>query len=880
MTVLLVIPPSLFLLDERVFMSLGILRVAASLESAGHRVELLDLSGIENFEEVAAIHAARTEATHACLTATTPQLPAATKIVAAIRGANPNLRIVAGGPHVTLVHSAVKLERKAARVGRAHRALDDLERLFDVLVSGDGENAVFEALRRQSGLIDADEPKGPLFLTSKKYEESPLPARHLIDVKSYKYSIEGFPAASLIAQLGCLAAGTKILMTDGTEKSIEEITEGELVASYDPLGNLIAGPVERCWSRSASDMWELTTDNGIQLLITSEHPILTPSSGWVTVETLNVGEEVCLHKMRNPDKREEDMSTVSTNESPSYMPAVQQDLRTIASVRSSAKLVQQIVQGHLAKDARERTLAARWAGCNASKVGSYVARRAFSQVEHQYIKGRYGNPTCSQDSVGNEARRQKSDEACRGRSKGIQDHQGEMVRILFGADEEQLARRKNAQQLGAAGTRCISEPIRDGLAGHTSRRGTGVPLRWQRSVLDRSVSVGSSTQPGFRRFEDEASYSYARGLLALGRVGAYRRAGLRIQGVAGTNHLEQRAETERTTRATDEDSRVHARIISKRFIGRAEVFNITVCPGHCYVANGVIVHNCPFACGFCGGRNSNMLRRIRTRSSESIIAEIEHLHRTYGFTGFMLYDDELNVNKGLIELMHGIAQLQTRLGVEFRLRGFIKAELFNEKQAQAMHTAGFRWLLCGFEAADPRILQNINKKATREDNDLVIDIAHRYGLKVKALMSVGHPGESERTIMTVRDWLISRAPDDFDCTTITTYPGTPYYDEAVPHETEPDVWTYTAQSGDRLHSFDVDYTTVADYYKGDPNGGYCSYVFTDYIDRKRIVECRDVVERDVRAALNIPFNPGAPGVRYEHSMGQGALPEFILKETP
>ena len=35
-----------------------------------------------------------------------------------------------------------------------------------------------------------------------------------------------------------------------------------------------------------------------------------------------------------------------------------------------------------------------------------------------------------------------------------------------------------------------------------------------------------------------------------------------------------------------------------------------------------------------------------------------------------------------------------------------------------------------------------------------------------------------------------------------------------------------------------------------------------------------MVERDVRKTLNIPFNPGAPALRYEHSMGQG-LPDFI-----
>ena len=50
--VCMVIPPSVFLLDERVFMSLGILKVAAVLDRAGYAVEVLDLAGIENFLEV------------------------------------------------------------------------------------------------------------------------------------------------------------------------------------------------------------------------------------------------------------------------------------------------------------------------------------------------------------------------------------------------------------------------------------------------------------------------------------------------------------------------------------------------------------------------------------------------------------------------------------------------------------------------------------------------------------------------------------------------------------------------------------------------------------------------------------------------------------
>lgn len=488
-SVCLITPPSAFLLDERVFVSLGILKVASSLQAGGYKVNFLDLSGVENFLSPLAAYLETSTDIAVGITTTTPQLPAVMKIAAEIRRVRPDLKVILGGPHVTLAYSALKVERKRGITweGRGEKSTRQLEEHFDVLVSGDGEFAIFEALKDSAPkVIDGDDPKGPYFLTHQTFTDSPEPARHLVDLASYRYSIEGHPATSLIAQLGC-----------------------------------------------------------------------------------------------------------------------------------------------------------------------------------------------------------------------------------------------------------------------------------------------------------------------------------------------------------------------------------------------------PFGCGFCGGRNSKSLRQIRNRDTASILREVEGLHREYGYTGFMFYDDELNVSKSFVELMNGLSDLQSRLGVDFRLRGFVKSELFNETQATAMHRAGFRWLLCGFEAANERILVNIDKRAGLDDNTRCVELAKRAGLKIKALMSAGHPGESEASINDIRNWLIRMEVDDFDCTVITTYPGTPYYDLAVPHPEQSHVWTYThPKTGDRLHAYEVDYTEKADYYKGDPDGGYKSFVFTDHLSAEQLVELRDAVEKDVRAALKIPFNPGAPALRYEHSMGQG-LPDFI-----
>lgn len=286
---------------------------------------------------------------------------------------------------------------------------------------------------------------------------------------------------------------------------------------------------------------------------------------------------------------------------------------------------------------------------------------------------------------------------------------------------------------------------------------------------------------------------------------------------------------------------------------------------------------CPFNCGFCGGRLSNSLRRIRTRSGNNILDEIEFLHKEYGLEGFMFYDDELNVNKQFESLLTDLIKLQNRLGVEFRLRGFVKSELFTDNQAKLMYEAGFRWLLCGFEAGNDRILQNINKKATYDDNVRVIEKCKKYGLKIKSLMSVGHPGESEQTINDVAEFLIKNQTDDFDCTVITPYPGTPYYDKSV--EIGDNVYRYTVEkTGDHLYSKTLDYSTTSNFYKGVPGQNYESYVFTDYLKSEEIVKMRDDLESRVRKELNIPFNQSAAAILYEHSMGQG-LPSLALKEV-
>mgnify|MGYP001570776158 FL=1 len=286
---------------------------------------------------------------------------------------------------------------------------------------------------------------------------------------------------------------------------------------------------------------------------------------------------------------------------------------------------------------------------------------------------------------------------------------------------------------------------------------------------------------------------------------------------------------------------------------------------------------CSMQCIFCSGRNSPYLRKTRNRTTQSIIDEIEHLYLKYDYTGFMFYDDELNINKEMIPLMNSIADLGDKYGVEWQLRGFTKAELFTDAQAEAMVRAGFKVLLTGFESGDGRILKTIRKMATRDDNTRCVEIAKKHGLKVKALMSMGHAGESYESIENTKDWLLSVEPEDFDCTIITCYPGSPYFDDAVKID---DHYVFTSKdTGDKLYQTNINYTKDSDHYKGIP-GAYRSYVWTDHLTSKELVVARDELENDVRDKLNIPFNPSNPTKKYEHSYGSSRnLPDWIVRST-
>lgn len=216
MQICIVIPPSPFLIDDRVFPFLGPLQIAAVARDLGHNTNVADLSGYHQrhpkskptLDEVIAeassrLQSAAAEADLVGFYSLAAQHPIVCRLLRDLKKINPNVTTVVGGPHPSTA---------------PERCLKDG---FDyVLVAdqggGGGESGFIELLHRLENrcprgislsLVGESDRiiKIPSRVSGEKYQNDrwPLPARDLIDLPSYRYFIEDERGTSIVSSTGC-----------------------------------------------------------------------------------------------------------------------------------------------------------------------------------------------------------------------------------------------------------------------------------------------------------------------------------------------------------------------------------------------------------------------------------------------------------------------------------------------------------------------------------------------------------------------------------------------------------------------------------------------------------------------------------------------------
>jgi radical SAM superfamily enzyme YgiQ (UPF0313 family) len=211
---------------------------------------------------------------------------------------------------------------------------------------------------------------------------------------------------------------------------------------------------------------------------------------------------------------------------------------------------------------------------------------------------------------------------------------------------------------------------------------------------------------------------------------------------------------------------------------------------------------CPMACAFCeSGRNGVIWdRAVRYEPVDIVDSQLREIVER-GHTGAMFYDDILPLNKPrTVEIM----KLMKKYNLIWRC--FFRTDIV-EKQGfdflREMAESGLVEVLAGVESADNRIKANVHKGTTIEQDTQALEWCKELGIKFKASIILGLPGEDWVSLNKTREWILTQRPDRVDVNALIPMAGTPItkshdylgnkYDVEWDETDIPDEWFYKSK---------------------------------------------------------------------------------------
>lgn len=180
---------------------------------------------------------------------------------------------------------------------------------------------------------------------------------------------------------------------------------------------------------------------------------------------------------------------------------------------------------------------------------------------------------------------------------------------------------------------------------------------------------------------------------------------------------------------------------------------------------------CPFSCNFC----SRWCQGVRERSNELIIKEIEYLKEEYGIMGVSFITDTMMMNKPkLLDFCNKLKKLDVLWEAQGR-SNFADIETFKVMKESGCVRVGF-----GIESGSQRILNNMHKLVSVDQNLYALKLAKKAGLKVQVQMIFGYPGEDIDSLReTVNFCKEARVRPTVEMSIITPLPGSKLYDDCL-----------------------------------------------------------------------------------------------------
>ena len=154
----------------------------------------------------------------------------------------------------------------------------------------------------------------------------------------------------------------------------------------------------------------------------------------------------------------------------------------------------------------------------------------------------------------------------------------------------------------------------------------------------------------------------------------------------------------------------------------------------------IATRGCPYLCTFCAAHNI-VGRKIRSRSIDNVIKEIELLHDAYGIREIHIEDDNFTFNIAYAkEFCRRIIAM--KLGITFSCPNWIRLDRVDKELLMLMKKAGFYNIYVGVESGSEKILKHMKKSLSLQEISDKVDLIKECGLEASAYFILGYPEET------------------------------------------------------------------------------------------------------------------------------------------
>ncbi len=200
---------------------------------------------------------------------------------------------------------------------------------------------------------------------------------------------------------------------------------------------------------------------------------------------------------------------------------------------------------------------------------------------------------------------------------------------------------------------------------------------------------------------------------------------------------------------------------------------------HDYAATIVTTRGCPFRCTFCATWTVHG-RKMRYRSTENVIKELEILEEKYGVDLITVEDDMFTIKKSrFIELCNAIYE-RFKDKLEFQLPNGLSVATLDEDIIDALCKVGISVANVAIESGSKYTQKHIIKKGVNlERAKKVTKLFHDKGIITRTYFIIGFPGETRELIKESLDYAASLQIDWVNIALAAPLIGTEMYDQLI-----------------------------------------------------------------------------------------------------